>query len=377
MHLLAAINNNVEEWAALHEYGKSKPRLPLSYAFGTAFLNAGHMLSAIDLCSKADKYNISPFHSLYYKREARDALKEADVAVLSGSNALRYILMQAVDPWAKKNILYLAYSIALKNPRGMKLLNEFAIKSLAGFVKAIVVMTAQQENDASEMLGNSVPIIRMRCGIDTAFYRTPSSTTDVPEKYKNLVEKLLKEPYVIMPGDELRFNDDAIQFAEKSGMRLVRISQYGYKSGTEQLKRNIVEHNLSDRLIVLEKISYPFLRFLLQHASAYAGLVDSTWQPAGWTVACEALSSGVPMVLYRGFVSRELETEYDLPQHLVQHVSIRDVNSFTEKLASLAELNQQGKLSQQAMLFASKQLDFETTAPPFVEKIERLVELGV
>jgi len=376
MHLLAAINNNVDEWEALQHFDKAKPRLPLPYVFGGSFLMAGHTLSAIDLYSMADKRNISPFKSLYYKNKLGSVLEEVDIAALWGSDALMAILKQSLTPWSKKNILYFTYVFAPEHSGRKQQFLDLSIRILAKAAKGLVVMTVEQEKKALEILGNSIPVIRLRCGIDTSFYRVPSSLADIPEKYQKLIESLLSEPYVIMPGDELRFNDDAIRFVEKSGIRLVRVSQYGQKSGTEKFKQNIEECNISERVIVLEKIGYPFLRFLFQHASAYAGLVDSTWQPAGWTVACEALSSGLPMILYEGLVSREL-AEVDVPVQLVQHVPMGDVTSFTEKLSSLVDLNQQGNLSQQAISFSSKHLDFETTAPPFVEKIEQLMESKV
>jgi len=372
MHLLVAINNNVEEWRTLQVFDSTKPRLPLPYTFGGAFLRDRHSISAFDLYSQADKHVISPFSAMYYKNELGKALASVDIAFLWGSVALKAIFRQAITPGARKNIIYFTYVFSPEQFTAKHRINKWAQRALASSAKGLVLMTGEQACKAQEMLGEAVPVVRFRCGIDTAFYREEAAFTNIPERYRGHIEKLLVEPYVIMPGDELRINEDAIRFVKQSGIRLVRISQYGDKSGTEKLKHDIDEHDLGDRLLVFEKIDYVFLRFLLRHASAYAGFVDSSWQPAGWTVACEALSSGLPMVIYDGLVSREL-IETGVPAHLVQTVDMRDVATFTVRLAELASSGRSKESAEQASSFAERQLDFGDTAPAFVAEIEKLV----
>ena len=234
-------------------------------------------------------------------------------------------------------------------------------------------MTAEQAQKAETEFRGRIPVIRLRCGIDTGFYRRNVGLADVPENDRERVGKLLSEPYVILPGDELRFNDDAIRFVEHSGIRLVRISQYSHKGGTEKLKRDIAERRLGDRLMVFEKIDYPFLRFLLRHASVYAGLVDSSWQPAGWTVACEALATGLPIVLYDGLVSREL-AETGAPTSCVQSVRMGDVADFMQKvMALLSNKDRRGQHSAEASAFAERRLDLDVTGPAFVADVEKLL----
>lgn len=371
MHLLTTINNNVNEWRAFG-FDRARPRLPLPYAFGAAFLQRGHSLVALDLSSKAGTVNITPFVALYHKDEVAGALNSVDIAALWGSYALRTIFRQAITPGARKNILYFTYAFAPERPGTKQRIYDWCLMALAGATRGLVVMTGEQARKAEEMLEGKTPVIRLRCGIDTAFYRDETQLLDIPVIYRERVEKLLSEPYVIMPGDELRFNDDAIRFVEQSGIRLVRVSQYGHKCGTDKLKRDVAERRLGDRLVVFEKIDYSFLRFLLRHASAYAGLVDSSWQPAGWTVACEALSSGLPMVLYEGLTSREM-AETGVSEKLLQSVASGDVASFTEKLVFLVASGSRAELSGQATTFAAQHLDFGITAPAFVAEIENLV----
>lgn len=372
MHLLTTVNNNIKEWRELLEVNLARPRLPLPYVFGGAFLKAGHDLSALDLTSLTDRYDISPFKELYHRQELEKALKNVDVATLWGSYALKAIFRQMITPGSKNNILYFTYVLSPENPTIKQSIYDLSLRMVVRAAKGLVLMTVEQTRKAEEMLHGITPVINMRCGIDTAFYREASVVADVPECERRHIDKLLADPYVIMPGDELRFNDDAIRFVEQTGIRLVRISQYGYKSGTEKLKRDVAERGLNDRLLIFENIEYSFLRFLLQHASAYAGFVDSSWQPAGWTVACEALASGLPMVIYDGLTSRELG-EAGVLERLVQDVAMGDIVTFTDKLVALVESNTLEKCSELATSFAEQNLDFSITAPKFVSEIEKMV----
>src|SRR5205807_1131498 len=88
------------------------------------------------------------------------------------------------------------------------------------------------------------------------------------------------------------------------GLRVARVPQEA--ATASWYRRKIAERGLADRLFVFEHVSYRTLRHLLQKATAYVGLVDSTWQPAGWTVLCESLASGTPAIVYDGPTAREM-----------------------------------------------------------------------
>lgn len=340
---------------------------------GGAFLAAGHLLSAVDSRSKAEKSDTGPFRSIYHRQDLAEALKSADLAVLWGSDALRAIFRQALRIGTKSNILLFSYVFAPSTAGSKQRMLDWSLRVLARSARGLILMTGEQVRKAQSVFCGKIPVIRLRCGIDTQFYRGEVGLCDVPEIHRKRIDTLLSEPYVILPGDELRFNDDAIRFVELSGIRLVRISQYGYKSGTDNLKNDIAERRLGDRLMVFEKIDYLFLRFLLRHACAYAGLVDSSWQPAGWTVACEALASGLPIVLYDGLVSREL-AEVGAPPSCVKSARMGDVADFMEKVGALmARTEMRGQFSAEARAFAETQLDFEVTGPAFVAEVEKLV----
>ena len=139
-----------------------------------------------------------------------------------------------------------------------------------------------------------------------------------------------------------------------------------------RLIKKIKEHGLSKNLIILENISYTFLRFLLRNASAYVGFVDSSWQPAGWTVACEALASGLPIVLYEGLVSKEMK-EIGAPSNYVFSCPQGNLNSFLNITVSLIKSDHKKKFSDDIAKFAKENLDFKITAPLFVKEVEKLL----
>jgi glycosyltransferase involved in cell wall biosynthesis len=370
MKLLTLINNNVHEWRQLSTFDPVRPRLPLAYLMGGSFLAAGHSVYALDLASKAAINDPSPFAAVFHRHNFSHAVNSVDLALLWGSDGLKEILRQAIRPMSRKNILYFSYMFAPEQPTRKQRTIDWTLRALAGATKGVVLMTGAQAQKARNTLGARVPVIRVRCGIDTAFYRAPASMADVPSEHMAAVEKLLREPYVILPGDELRFNDDALEFVLRTGIRLVRVSQYGHKSGTDRLKAELAMRRCTDRLLVFEKIGYPFLRFLLRNAAAYAGFVDSSWQPAGWTVACEALASGLPLVVYSGLVADELG-EAGAPEELIRQVEQRNVRDAAEKLADFAH-NRRHDLSAKCRSFAETRLDLSNTAPPFVDSLEAL-----
>lgn len=372
MHLLTAISNNVPEWTDLETFNPDRPRLPIPYALGGSFLQAGHSLSALDRANNVKKLELGPFCSIYHRHDMSYALREVDAALLWGGDGLKALARQALGTTLKKKILYFSYAFSPARPTAKQRFHDVLLTALSGAALGTVFMTTEQALKARERLESRTPVIQFRCGIDTAFYRVKPSFEDVPEVERVRVNKLLGKPYVIMPGDELRFNQDALQFVERTGIRLVRVSQYSHKSGTEQLKHEIAARGLKELLMVFEKIDYKFLRFLFRHAYAYAGLVDSSWQPAGWTVACEALASGLPVVLYEGLTSRELE-KINLPSSLVQTVAVGDLAAVSEKLSALGASPQSPQWSEQTMRFAAQHLDFSITAPPFVAEVARVV----
>jgi hypothetical protein len=232
-------------------------------------------------------------------------------------------------------------------------------------------MTDEQAQEARAALPPSVRVVPLTIGVDTGFYAQPAQLADAPSEHRAAAERLLQEPYVILPGDELRLNADALDVVEATGLRLVRISQNGHKSGGDWLKAEIARRGLGERVFVFERVSYAFVRFLLQNAAAYAGFVDASWQPAGWTVACESLSSGLPLVIYDGYVAREL-FRLGVPQELCKIVARGDRAAFARELTQFAK-RPHGPLPALGG-FAAARLDIAQTGPAFAAALRLAVE---
>jgi glycosyltransferase involved in cell wall biosynthesis len=373
MHLLVAINDNIPEWRETLTPTRSRPRLPLPYAFGAAFIKKGHKVSAINLSGTSTvEQPPYPFESVYHAHDLARAMKQVDVASLWGGYGISAVLRQYLLLPIRRRVILNSYVWQVESTstlRSKKL--GLSTRVAAHFAKALVVMTDEQAEMARRMLGKNVPVIKYTCGIDTAYYRSASDISDVPEVSRGVVMKLLSQPYVVMPGDELRLDQDALEMVTKSDLRLVRISQYS-QGKQELLRREAKERGINDRLITFENISYPFLRFLLQHAVAYAGMVDSTWQPAGWSVACEAMASGLPIVLYEGLVSRELK-KLSLGNDFVHSIPMKDIRAFQYALQDLVHDGYQSTRAVSIQRFAGEKLDCEHTSVDFVNDIEQVI----
>ena len=363
-NVAVSINGNIPEWQACFQHSGAAPRLPLPYAFGAGLTQQGFRLAAQDMSDQTRPSDIAPFSDYYMQKEFSACQKSVDLIILWGTHGLKSCLAEAHLPRSMRKTILLSY--AWRPQKHAPLLRQGFLKFsrlIARFSRGLILMTQEQINDARSSLPSSIPVIRLRVGIDTKFYAKPSKANDVPEKYKSITDSLLQESYIILPGDQLRLNDDALKIAKLTGLKLVRISQYNNKSDTNSLKKKVFEFGLKDHVIVFERISYRFLRFLLQNAAAYVGLVDSSWQPAGWTVACESLACGLPLVLYEGFTSREL-TMQGCKNELMKTVAHGDLEDFARKLVNAIE-NSTPELRLTARKFAVENLDFQTTASEF------------
>ena len=375
--LLVAIDDNVAEWRDALTSSPDRPRLPLPYAFGAATMKAGFKLSAIDVGAKGSQAagkpsETAPFDTIYPAGELLGAMRATDFALLWGRPGLAALVKQAFLPRPRWRVLYFSYAWEPRGSSSLRQRARFAIaQRVAYLARGVVVMTAEQAEAARATLPRHVRVIQLQIGIDCDFYAHTGSLSDVAEADRAIVERILQSPYVIMPGDELRLNADALAVVERSGLNLVRISQYGYKNRIANFESEIKRRNLADHVFILKRVSYPTLRFLLKRALAYAGLVDATWQPAGWTAACESFASGLPVVLYDGLTAREL-TRLGAGPNILRAVSNRNTNAFASELQAIAEASRKRDLATEARTFANTALDLERTGAVFGESLAQV-----
>jgi len=370
MHILVETNEKLYEWQDSAGRDTNNPCMPRPYAFGISFHKRGHKISAINFSSSSIKSTKSePFERIYSRNSLFQAMRQTDLVFFWGTNAVRAVLSQLFLKKTNPRVLFGAYVWEIKKPITLKnRLLGIITHIVAPYTKALVLQTATQCKIAKKTLSSNTPILKITIGIDTKFYRVTSTIKDVPKDYRPYVEKALEHPYAIMLGDEQRFDNQALGIVASSNLRLVRVLQR--PNTAKWLRQQVQRLKISDRLFIFENINYSFLRLLLQRASCYAGLVDSTWQPAGWTVACEALASGIPLVLYEGLVSQELE--FLGAGKLLHSIPFKNIKAFQKTLKAITSKKPDLEIARKAQAFATEKLELEKNSENFVKEVENL-----
>ena len=369
MRLLVEASGRMEEWQRSFEASADRPRLPLPFSTSAAFCARGHEVSAINFSDgHFSGLDAGHFRKLYGPGELKEALLENDLMLLWAATGIRAAVSNMVRLPAHRKVLLASYVWRVHQNagwRGWRL--AVTTRIAARLARAVVLMTDEQAREADHSLAARVPVLRFTWGIDSAFYRCEVAETDVSIEVRKELNDLLREPYVILAGDQLRLDNDALELVEKHNLRLVRVPQERHTANW--YRRQMRERKLEGRLFVFERVDYPTLRYLLQRATAYVGLVDSTWQPAGWTVLCESLASGLPAIVYEGITAREIRRlgagDY------VSVVPHRDVAAMAHGCKRLGDA--EGTLLRtNAADFSATALDLQLTASNFVESVERI-----
>jgi len=157
--------------------------------------------------------------------------------------------------------------------------------------------------DVHQSLGYNCKVYKFRYGLDMAYFENIKKRGGEPNFHRG----------VVMHGDELRRDDLLLSVSGKLHYSVYRIGQYGIK-----LEGDRNRYTLSN-VVVLSKLLDDDLYLILTDSVFYLGLVDSSWQPAGWTAAIEALTLGKEVVLLEGLTSRLLKSSFP---HLVDRIHV-------------------------------------------------------
>ena len=206
-----------------------------------------------------------------------------------------------------------------------KSINENSLKNrlILSFSRSQIYTSSKQFKYASKNnVGN--PIF-LPIGIDLGFYYNSKSNS-------NFLQKIINQKYIIMHGDEEREEDKLIKLANFLKIGIVRINQYPDKS-----KNNLFELARSYKDIPFiynfQNIDFHNYIWLLKNAAIYAGMVNSKFQPAGWTALCEAIILGIPSIISRGITSddylksipKEIQNQFNL-------LITENINADSEKI---------------------------------------------
>ena len=222
--------------------------------------NLGFELTAIDLNRDSPPMEVGgdhllPFKAVFARTKLASALKANELAFLWGWYGVTALLKQLTLPPPRRRVLIFSYVWGRSGPKSLKRSFQDFLRRLAvRFARGVVLMTAGQVEAARRSLPLSVPVIYFPIGVDQEFYGHPGALGDIPEPLRDKIERLTQSAYVILPGDELRLNQDALHIVERSNLALVRICQFPEKSGIVTLKVEIARRNLSNRLVIFERI---------------------------------------------------------------------------------------------------------------------------
>ncbi len=196
-----------------------------------------------------------------------------------------------------KKIIIGLYQVEYGTHHYIDFVKRVIIKIVMHRAQLYFVMTEQQKKYLSSYYNIPAEKIYIHTfGIDIKYFK----------KKMDIKNLKVHEPYYLVVGDEARNNDLLILLASKVKKTIVRVCQYPEKSDIYVLQKDIHRYGLEEKLIIEENITYEKLRCYFQNAELYLGIVNNDYQPAGWTVACEAIASGCKILLKEGLVSKEL-----------------------------------------------------------------------
>jgi hypothetical protein len=368
MRLLVELSGGIDNWARVDRASPLWPRLPLPFASAQTFVARGHEVSAITFAAKTPVLTgSSPFRKLYGPHELNEALQATDLAFLWASAGIKAVGCALRHSPRRNNVLLASYVWQVPRSVAVKIRTlGFATRAAARVACGVVLMTEEQVEQAARVLGAAKPVIRFTWGIDSRFYLGGPVEGDAPPGILKEHDKFLRTPYFILAGDQQRLDQDAVELVARHGLRLVRVPQEARTAAW--YRAEIATRGLQDRILVCEKVDYLTLRWLLKHAIAYLGLVDSTWQPAGWTVLSEAFACGISAIIYDGLTAREMR-RLGAADYLtvVPHRNCEAMAHACERIASRANTRDTA-----AERFAATVLDLDTTARHFVDEVEQV-----
>jgi hypothetical protein len=362
----------MQHWLDSVEISAVRPRLAIPYVFLTAFVKRGHSVSAISYESDAVPGSNNVFSKIYGQSGLTVALKENDISLLWGGRGAVSTLMRVGRSSNSIMLGTYVWSLSYLPSLGRKVLGLMT-RIAARFSRAAVFMTREQANQARRDLPAECEVLDLNMGVDTTFYRAKTDLSEIQPDLQQTMEKIIRKPYVVMLGDQQRCDDDLLELVQLSDLNFVRVCRN--RETFENLARKVDEEGLTDRLYCFHDVDHLTARFILQNAVCYLGLVDSRWQPASWTVACESLASGTPVIIYDGIAVNELQqlgagTEI---VRVVDHGNVHQVAVEIEYFRSSIDVS----LRQVCFDFSAQELDMEKTAPSFVKAVESMLQNGV
>ena len=332
------MNGRCDEWAhALdHFENHSKPRLPIPYSILAQYPKEEFQFLGINFGNTFPKRQY-PFSKVVSYRNIIEARRACDLIVAWGRYALLNCFLDLFKRPGNKKTIFISYDWPCFQWKLFSFRSTYQILQsfMAKFSRGVFVMTEEQKLSAKSYLPPWISVEKIDFRIDASFYESFDPAVCDQAWFDKFSEENRHRPYMVMLGDELRIEDDAIIVAKNTDMSVVRVCQYMDADTKAEILHKVSAQGLISKYHMMNNLSYGQLILLLRNASGYLGLVESTWQPAGWTALSEALCCRLPAIVYDGLVSREMQFR-GIPASAMKVIASGDVAGVC---AAVSEIN--------------------------------------
>jgi glycosyltransferase involved in cell wall biosynthesis len=284
------------------------PRLPQAYPYFGALQMMGVEVSVLSLGKVAQDRKAAkpsgwwtPYLSMI---SMLSRFAKHDVVITNGTQGALLALAASALKWQSKKIAIISFA----NIRGTtRTLAEPIQRSIyrRGLHQCgkVLFMTRRQMEEAVTKIGcEQTQLAYLPVGVDTLFFAPKPAHADACIREELRV--LEAQKYIVVAGDQLRHEDHIMQVLEGMNVGLVRLTQNKY---TEEFWRRWAGSNPSSfPVFCIAHLSAQEVRYAYQHALCLLNLVDSSWQPAGWTVMTEAMACQLPVIVNRGLTTEEM-----------------------------------------------------------------------
>ena len=169
---------------------------------------------------------------------------------------------------------------------------------------------------------------------------------------------------MVVAGYQLKNEIKIAKIIEDSGIKLVRLTQ---SSNVEKFWQDWAKADKTIDVFCKAGLSFQEVRYIYQHAICVLNIVNNTWQPAGWTVATEAMACGTPVIMSSGLSTKELKSyKYNAP-FFIEIDPLLDIGLVRQELSKLIISKELRKdLSVAGREFVENNLQIEVTGKALV-----------
>jgi glycosyltransferase involved in cell wall biosynthesis len=295
-----------------------------------------------------------------------------DVVVTWGTQGAVIAAALGIKTGGPRKVVIISFSGWPRAGGPLGLMRELLYQSATERTGKLVFMTKRQIREAlGRVDADGKRVAHLPVGVDTRFF-TPmpaGATASVrPE-----LQALGSQRFVVVAGDQLRDERNMIGVLDGLSIGLVRLTQNKFIEELWGKLRGTV------RFPVLCKahLTAQEVRYVYQRAVCLVNLVDSSWQPAGWTVMTEAMACGLPVIVNPGLTTEEMRTYVTggpLPFLELQRLDPSQARARVIDLLADDDLSRE--IGMVARQFVERHLDIDRTSKIGYQLLREMVSEG-